>query len=86
MTHRRLLLAVFLAGSALAAPAAAYIDPSAGSYLLQILAAGFFGAMFALRIFWDRIKSFFSRRAPETTEAGGGAGGAGEEGDGSASG
>jgi hypothetical protein len=54
-----------------ARPAWAYIDPSAGSYLLQILAAGLFGAMFALKVFWQRIKSFFSRRRPEETPTSG---------------
>jgi hypothetical protein len=59
-------LILVLAGCGLAAPAWAYIDPSAGSYLLQILAAGFFGAMFGLKLFWSRIKGFFSRRSAET--------------------
>jgi len=84
MTRQRYPLVLFLAGCAPAAPAAAYIDPSAGSYLLQILAAGFFGAMFALKVFWDRIKSFFSRRGAGAAE---GSGGGTDEGDaGSASG
>lgn len=39
----------------------AYLDPGSGSYLLQLLIAGLLGAAFALRMFWGRIKGFFSR-------------------------
>lgn len=42
-----------------ALPAHAYIDPSTGSYILQILVAGFLGAMFAIKVFWHRILGFF---------------------------
>jgi hypothetical protein len=38
-----------------------YLDPGSGSYLLQLLIAGLLGAAFALRMFWGRIKGFFSR-------------------------
>ena len=41
--------------------AAAYIDPSIGSYLFQLLLAGLLGAMFALKVFWGNIKRFFTR-------------------------
>jgi hypothetical protein len=43
-------------------PAQAYMDPGTGSYLLQILLAGFLGAGFAVRMFWGRIKTLFSRK------------------------
>ena len=33
-----------------------YLDPGSGSYLLQLLIAGALGALFALRIYWSRIK------------------------------
>ena len=36
----------------------AYIDPSTGSYVLQFLIAGLFGALFALKIYWQNVKSF----------------------------
>jgi hypothetical protein len=62
-------LMLVLAGCGLAAPAWAYIDPSTGSYVLQILAAGFFGAMFGLKLFWTRIKGFFGRRSAEPAGA-----------------
>jgi hypothetical protein len=37
----------------------AYLDPATGSYVLQILAAAFFGALFALKMFWGSVKAFF---------------------------
>lgn len=36
-----------------------YIDPGTGSYLLQILIATLLGSLLALKIFWQRIKTFF---------------------------
>ncbi len=39
----------------------AYIDPATGSFLLQALAAGLLGALFALKTFWRRIVGFFRR-------------------------
>lgn len=39
----------------LPAPAHAYIDASAGSMLLQLLAAGLGGAAVALKVFWKRL-------------------------------
>ena len=39
----------------------AYIDPGTGSYVLQVIAAGVLGAMFALKMFWHRIVGFFRR-------------------------
>ena len=55
------------------APAHAYIDPSTGSYILQILVAGFLGAMFTLKVFWHRIVAFFQNLTSrsKTRDAGG---------------
>jgi len=44
----------------LADEAYAYIDPGSGSYILQLLIAGLLGAAFAVKIYWKRIKAFFS--------------------------
>ena len=38
--------------------AQAYLDPGTGSYLLQILLAGLFDALYAIKHFWGRIKLF----------------------------
>lgn len=37
-----------------------YLDPGSGSYLLQLLIAGALGALFALRLYWSRVKGYFA--------------------------
>jgi hypothetical protein len=49
-----------------AAPAHAYVDPMAGGLLIQLLLAGAAGAAMVLRLFWRRIKAFFTRSKPES--------------------
>lgn len=39
----------------------AYLDPGSGSYIFQLLLAALVGALFAIRIYWGRIKSFFRK-------------------------
>ena len=34
----------------------AYLDPGTGSYILQMLIAGFLGILFSLKIYWGKIK------------------------------
>lgn len=36
----------------------AYLDPNTGSYLLQIMAAGLFGGLYAVSHWWKKIKEF----------------------------
>jgi len=38
-----------------------YIDPGTGSYVFQIIIAAFVAVSFAVKIFWHKIKGFFSR-------------------------
>ncbi|MBU8933396.1 MAG: hypothetical protein KOO62_05250 [candidate division Zixibacteria bacterium] len=51
----------------------AYVDPSTGSYLIQILLAGLLGALFTLKIYWKRVSLFIatlfsrSKRDDDTT-------------------
>ncbi len=42
-------------------PAHAYLDPGTGSYIFQLLLAAVVGLAFVIKVFWGRIKSFFSR-------------------------
>jgi hypothetical protein len=46
----------------------AYLDPGTGSYILQIALAAIVGALFAIRLFWSRIKSFFGRLFSKGTQ------------------
>ena len=44
----------------------AYLDPGTGSYILQLFIAALLGGLFAVKIFWRKIKFFliklFSKR------------------------
>jgi hypothetical protein len=46
--------------TAMAAPAHAYLDPGTGSIILQSILAGIAVAMGVLRLYWYRLKAFFS--------------------------
>ncbi len=37
----------------------AYLDPGTGSYILQLVLAGILGVLFAVKMFWVKVKSFF---------------------------
>jgi hypothetical protein len=39
----------------------AYLDPGTGSMILQGLIGGIAGGMFALRLYWSKLKSRFGR-------------------------
>jgi hypothetical protein len=56
------VLAVLLLLLGLPGLAHAYIDPSAGSVLLQLLLGGLAGVLVALRLYWNRLSAFFRRR------------------------
>jgi hypothetical protein len=43
-------------------PAYAYLDPGTGSLILQAVIGVIAGALVALRIYWDRVKSFIKRK------------------------
>lgn len=45
----------------LTTPAYAYIDPGTGSFLIQGLVATFFSATFAIKMYWQRVKKYFSK-------------------------
>ena len=63
-TPSTLILA--LLGSALiySTPAFAYLDPGTGSILLQGLIATVAGIIVAARLYWQRVKAFFSGIMP----------------------
>ena len=41
----------------------AYIDPGTGSILLQGLLAGVAGLLVVMKLYWGRVKNFFSRNS-----------------------
>jgi hypothetical protein len=52
--------------------ALAYLDPGSGSFLLQLLAAGVLGALFAARVLWGRVKARLRRKQQESEDEGSG--------------
>ena len=38
----------------------AYIDPGTGSYIIQVMIGGLLGAAFALKVYWKKVKAYFS--------------------------
>ena len=42
--------------------ASAYVDPGSGSFIFQALIGGLLAAGVALKVFWKRIASVFSRK------------------------
>ena len=54
-------LALVMALFVFPAQAHAYLDPGTGSYILQLALAALVGALFAVRLFWGRIKAFFQK-------------------------
>ena len=46
----------------------AYIDPGTGSLLLQGLIAGIAAGAYTLKLYWYRVKSFFSRKNEKQEE------------------
>ena len=49
--------------------AKAYLDPGTGSYIVQILIAAVVGGLFAVKMFWHRIKNFFSKANRSSDQA-----------------
>jgi len=40
----------------------AYLDPGTGSYVFQVLIAAVIGGLFAIKMYWQKIRNFFSNR------------------------
>ncbi len=56
------------AAEALEATRLAYVDPGAGSFVLQALVATLAGAVVAANAYWKKIRSFLGRPVPEADE------------------
>jgi len=50
-------------------PAEAYIDPGSASYVFQLIAGTLLGALFALRMYWDRVRTFMRSHLPGSRAA-----------------
>jgi hypothetical protein len=63
-----LFVVVFVAALGPGRPAQAYLDPGTGAIILQMLLGGVAGALVILKLYWQRVTSFF-RRNPKNPEA-----------------
>lgn len=54
------LVLVLLVFCVLSRKAYAYIDPGTGSYIFQVMIAFLVGGLFAVKLFWKKIKSYFT--------------------------
>lgn len=60
-----LLMTVF---SVSTSPVYGYLDAGTGSIIAQMIIGGIAGFMVMLKLYWYRIKAFFSRSSSETSE------------------
>jgi hypothetical protein len=63
---RGLATALAVAFLALPADAFAYIDPAAGSIILQVLIGGVTGILVITKLYFRKLKTFFGRRPRDT--------------------
>lgn len=54
------LVVVLLVCCVLSQKAYAYVDPGTGSYIFQVMIAFLVGGLFAVKLFWKKIKSYFN--------------------------
>lgn len=59
-------LAAALCAVLLPTPALAYLDPTTGSMLISAIVGLFASLVLAVRTYWYRIKSFFTRKSAQS--------------------
>jgi hypothetical protein len=57
-----LFVAMFLFVSHLSGGLQAYLDPGTGSMAIQLLMGGVVALLATVRLYWDRMKTFFTRK------------------------
>ena len=57
-----LLLTILIFGLGYSSSAYAYLDPGAGSFILQMLIAGIMGIILTIKLYWYRLIDFLKRR------------------------
>jgi hypothetical protein len=64
-----LFVAMFLFVSHLSGGLQAYLDPGTGSMAIQLLMGGVVALLATFRLYWDRMKTFFTRKNVEHDNA-----------------
>ena len=59
----RLMIAASLVVLAAIPARAQYLDPGAGSVMVQVIIAGVIGVATVVKLYWSRIKGLFRRRS-----------------------
>ena len=54
------VLALYFVFAAVPATVYAYVDPGTGSYVFQLILAFFLGGFLGAKVFWRKIKAFFT--------------------------
>ena len=63
MLHRAVRIGLLVvAGLSITSPAYAYLDPGTGSMAIQLLMGGVVALLATVRLYWDRMKTFFTRK------------------------
>ena len=60
--YRHFVVACVVLLLVLPVQAKAYLDPSSGSMLLQIAVGGFLAVVVTARMYWRKVRSFFTRK------------------------
>lgn len=63
--HVKRFLTVFGAARGMTAVFTGYIGPGTGSLIIQVVLASLLGAAVAIRVYWSKIKHFFSKKPDE---------------------
>ena len=63
-----IIAAVFSTTLFSASPAFAYLDPGTGSMILQAIIGGIVGGMIAIKVYWKKVKGFFSGSKTESDD------------------
>ncbi|RLC57799.1 MAG: hypothetical protein DRI30_03640 [Chloroflexi bacterium] len=61
MKNQSLTFFLALTGLTYSQSAAAYLDPGAGSLMLQMLVAGILGGLYTIKLYWYRLKAYVDR-------------------------
>ena len=64
-----LFVAMFLFISHLSGGLQAYLDPGTGSMALQLLMGGIVAALATVRLYWDRMRTYFTRKNGQSDSA-----------------